>query len=192
MRLELITGSSDPITRAEAKTHCRIPTTYTAEDTYIDGLITSARVYLERRTGRQIVTATWNGFDDEFPEWELELPRFPLASVTHVKYYDSDGVLQTFDSAKYIVDTASQPGVIVPAPDQEWPDVQTDRRNAVEVRFIAGQAVASVPGDIKQLVKFLVAHLYENREPVNIGNIVTPIPFAVESMITALKPRGLS
>ncbi len=33
-------------------------------------------------------------------------------------------------------------------------------------------------------MKLLVAHFEANREPVNIGNIVPPLPFAVEALLS--------
>ena len=51
MRLTLQTApASEPVTRDEAKTHCRV--IGTADDSYVDSLITAARLYVERRTGR--------------------------------------------------------------------------------------------------------------------------------------------
>jgi uncharacterized phiE125 gp8 family phage protein len=189
--LKLVTApASEPVTRAEAKTHCRIPTAFTGDDTYVDGLITASREYIEGRTGRQFVTATWRLFLDDFPAGEIIVPRFPLASVTHLKYYDTDGVQQTLSSGAYIVDDAVEPGEIVLAPNNDWPVVQTDRRNAIEIEFIAGQAAASVPAKAKHAVKFLVAHFYELREPVDALNYAS-IPFTLDALIMALKPGTL-
>jgi hypothetical protein len=40
---------------------------------------------------------------------------------------------------------------------------------------------------LKQAVKMLVGHWYENREPAVIGTIVTQLPFAVQSIINLNK-----
>ena len=191
MRLTLQSApASEPVTTAEAKTHCRV--IGTADDSYIDSLISAARLYVERRTGRALVTQTWDGFLDAFPDDMdvIELPRFPLVSVTHVKYHDANGAQQTWGSSNYIVDAAAWPGVIALAPNVEWPITQDGRRNAVEIRFVAGQAVGSVPADLKHLVKFLVSHFYENREPADALNF-NELPYTVEAMLQALKPQGL-
>jgi uncharacterized phiE125 gp8 family phage protein len=183
--------AEEPVTRTEAKTQARVYSS--SEDTYVDSLIAAARRYLERVTGRQIVTATWGGFLDDFPADRryIELPAYPLASVSFIKYRDTAaGTLQTWDSANYIVDTATEPGLVFLAPDVDWPDVQEDRRNAVEVEFIAGQAAASVPADIKHLVKILVAHWFENREPADTAGM-KELPYSIRSMIRALKPRAI-
>lgn len=181
--------ASEPITTAEAKTHCRVSTS--ADDTYIDTLITAARLYVEGRTGRALVTQTWKLYLDSFPDDDnFPLPRFPVASVTHVKYYDTDGTQQTWNSSNYHSLLTARPPLIALAPDIDWPDTQ-DRYRAVEIQFIAGQAAASVPADVKQLVKFLVAHWYESREPVINGTIVAAVPMTVDFMIQNLKQRGL-
>ncbi|MGH3850697.1 MAG: head-tail connector protein [Pseudonocardiaceae bacterium] len=40
-----------------------------------------------------------------------------------------------------------------------------------------------IPQDLKHALLFVLAHFYENREPVNIGNIVNPLPLTVEALI---------
>ncbi len=40
-----------------------------------------------------------------------------------------------------------------------------------------------IPQDLKHALLFVLAHFYENREPVNIGNLVTPLPMTVEALI---------
>ncbi|EKY6155080.1 phage gp6-like head-tail connector protein [Escherichia coli] len=41
----------------------------------------------------------------------------------------------------------------------------------------------ALTGDIKLAVLMLIGHFYENREPVNIGNIVQDIPMTLEILI---------
>jgi uncharacterized phiE125 gp8 family phage protein len=186
------TGPADtPVSVAEVKTHSRI--VGTSQDTYITDLIPAVCRFLQRRTGRQIITATWGGYLDCFPPDAdyFEIPVFPLASVSFVKYYDTDGALQTWAAANYIVDTVSRPGSIWLHPDTtDWPDVHDGRRNAVEVEFVAGQALANVSADVKHLVKLLCAHWFENREPVDSLNY-NELPYTLRSMIRALKPRAI-
>ncbi|CAM6608640.1 head-tail connector protein [Klebsiella quasipneumoniae] len=40
-----------------------------------------------------------------------------------------------------------------------------------------------IEDDIKLALMLLVSHWYENREPVNIGNITTTLPFGVKSIL---------
>jgi uncharacterized phiE125 gp8 family phage protein len=59
----------------------------------------------------------------------------------------------------------------------------------VTVRFVAGYGAtaAAVPFGLKAAIKMLVAHWYARREPVNIGNLVTPIPLTIDSLLWPYK-----
>ena len=69
----------------------------------------------------------------------------PLVSVTHVKYYDADGVLQTLPATYYDVDTRRQPGVIWWDEDYTAPTL-SDEANPLDAEI---QITAQPPG--KQL-----------------------------------------
>lgn len=176
--------TTEPVTTAEAKTHLRVTTS--DDDTYIGTLITVARRHVETITGRALINQTWDYFLDNFPPGDkivIPLPR--LSSVTSVKYTDKDNVQTTFAASKYIVDTNNEPGQIVLAYGESWPTFTPKPINAVEIRFVAGygSGAANVPEGIKQAMLLLIAHWYENREPVNIGNIVTEIPETINALL---------
>lgn len=159
--------TTEPVTTAEAKTHLRVTTS--DDDTYIGTLITVARRHVETITGRALINQTWDYFLDNFPPGDkivIPLPR--LSSVTSVKYTDKDNVQTTFAASKYIVDTNNEPGQIVLAYGESWPTFTPKPVNAVEIRFVAGygSAGSSVPEGIRQAILLLIAHWYENREPV--------------------------
>lgn len=49
-----------------------------------------------------------------------------------------------------------------------------------------------LPGeDVKAAMLLLIGHWYANREAVNIGNITTEIPFAVEALLQPYRIYGL-
>lgn len=176
--------TSEPVTTAEAKTHLRITTS--DDDTYIGTLIAVARKHVETITGRALINQTWDYFLDNFPPGDkivIPLPR--LSSVTSVKYTDKDNVQTTLAASKYIVDTNNEPGQIVLAYGESWPTFTQKPINAVEIRFVAGygSGAANVPEGIKQAMLLLIAHWYENREPINIGNIVTEIPETANALL---------
>lgn len=139
------------------------PTTNTTEDPKLNALIKTARHKAEELTERALITQTWDWFLDKFPSGNLEVPKPPLDSVTHVKYYDTSGDLQTWDSGDYDVDTDSAPGRISPAYGESYPTARLIN-NAVNVRFVAGYGDADdVPQPIKEGILELVAFLYANR-----------------------------
>lgn len=174
--------SEEPISLDEAKTHLREDGT--DQDSLIEGLIIAAREQAEKFTERALCTQSWTLKLDAFPcESFIKLPFPPLISVESVKYYDTDGVLQTMSSSDYVVDTTSLFGKIDLAYGASWPTPR-DIPNAVVVAFTCGYGGRNaVPASIKAAIKLNLSHLYENREAINIGNIVTPIPMAYESLL---------
>tara|TARA_Y100001963_G_scaffold88510_1_gene122293 strand:- start:1593 stop:2168 length:576 start_codon:yes stop_codon:yes gene_type:complete len=186
MSLTLSSGPGvEPLTTAEAKSHLRVDTS--DDDTLIDSLILASRHFVENYTGRQLIQATWvlkrKGFVNE-----LYLPRSPLSSVSSIQYVDEDGATQTLAASVYTVDADSNPGRVVIAYGQDWPNLR-DQINNVTITFVAGYgtAVTDVPEPIRQAIRLLVAHYYETREPYIIGTSASPVPFAVESLLWQYK-----
>lgn len=214
MTLAIVTpAASDPVTLAEAKTHCRVD--FTTDDTYITGLITAATNWVENRTGRQLVTATlrqsWDNTGLQFrpddvalgrvltSQWmqrgdgsyrrsEVWLAREPVSAVSWVKYYDADDVQQTVSSSDYWTDFDSTPPRITPK--TVWPTIHWLRPNAFQVQFIAGYGSASsVPALLKHAIKVMVAHWYEIREPIVLGMPVASVPMSVDAICQQFKTQ---
>jgi uncharacterized phiE125 gp8 family phage protein len=61
----MVPPSLEPVTLAEAKAFLRIEDS--TEDQVVTDLITAARQYVENRTGRALITQTWQLTDDGFP-----------------------------------------------------------------------------------------------------------------------------
>jgi len=180
--LTLITPpTAEPLTTAEAKTHLRITTA--DEDTYIAALVLAARQALEELSGRAFITQTWEYALNSFPSatvgnplGAIWLPKAPLQPVTSITYVDPDGASQTLGASVYTVDTRALPGQIVPAYGQVWPDTRAVV-NAVVVKFVAGfgDDAVDVPEPIRHAMRIHVGTLYEHREDVVTGTIVSPI-----------------
>ena len=188
MALKIYTEpSSEPVTLADAKSHCKI--FITDDDDLINSYITAARKWVEH-TGirRALITQTLELYLDAFPDWEINPPRPPLKTIVSIKYYDTNGVLQTLSSALYTLDIINEPGRITPAYGQCWPSTR-DIMNAVIIQYTAGYGeAAAVPKDIWHAILFLVAHAYENRQPV--GDIGKQIPFSVNALLAPYKIFG--
>ncbi len=173
--------TEEPVSLAEAKLHCRIDGT--EEDSYINALIVAARRHVESRLGQALCETAFVLRLDSFPCGVLELPNAPLISVENVKCIDVNGTEQTVATTVYDVDIASRPGRLRPKFGQFWP-VTRSQMNSVSVEFTAGYGdAADVPKTIKQAILLLVGHWYKTREVVNIGNIVTVIPVAVDALL---------
>jgi uncharacterized phiE125 gp8 family phage protein len=167
----------------DAKPHLRV--TWADEDDVIERLIVGARGEWDR-AGIQLITATWKLKLDRFPWYRepIDLRPRPLLTVVSVKYRDPDDVLQTWASSDYVVDAPAGPvapvpaGRVYPALNKEYPSTAC-RPDAVEIEFTAGYGAEAenVPQDIRDALLDFVGHRFQNREPVNIGNIVTPLPY---------------
>lgn len=180
--------SVEPVSLTEAKAHVR--ETATGQDVLLLSLIAAAREDGEERTARGWVRRAYNLKLDRFPcgGEPILLPKPPLLSVTAITYVDSDGVTQTWSSSEYTVDTASEPGRIVPAFGYVWPSTR-DVPGAVTVRFLSGYGAtaASVPQRLRQACLLTIGSWYENRENEAIGTIVSPIPNAADAIYKQMR-----
>lgn len=171
----------EPVTVDEAKMHLRVDEAN--EDDYIETLITASRQWCEDYTRRSFINTTWTMKQDRFPCGAIELTWPRVQSITSVAYADSSGEAQVISPSGYTLDQ-SEPARLLPAMNTYWPTTRGDV-NDVTVTFISGygSTAVSVPAGIKHAIKLMVSHFYENREPVNIGNIVNEIPLTVQSLL---------
>lgn len=176
MALRKITdASAEPVTLAEAKVHCDIPTGDTTRDTLVTGLITAARTACEERLQRTLIQTDWEFTLDAFPcAIPLRMPR--VISVQSLKYYDTGGVQQTLSAPSYQVDDRSEPGWIVPAYGYSWPSTR-EQINAVTVAYRCGYGTdaASVPAPIKQWILLAIRTMYDNPASVVVSQGVVQL-----------------
>jgi len=166
------------VTLKEAKQHLRVEIGWTDEDDYIKSLIGAATQQAQQITRRKFITQTHDAFLDRWPGCNyIELPFGSLQSVTHVKYTDTDGTLNTVDSGDYTVDTDSDRGRVVLAYGESWPTEALAPDNPIEIRFICGYGddETDIEPSIRQAMKILLSNWYENREETVIGTITSSI-----------------
>ena len=112
MQVEITSDLSvEPVSVAEARDYLRITTT--AEDTIISGLITSARMRLEKFANLSFGAKTIKVYFNELYDWQ-ELPSQPKATITSVK--DSEDIVLIYEERGTpfkSIKTSSSNGVIV-------------------------------------------------------------------------------
>lgn len=183
MALKLITAPLPIVTTAEIKKHVRSEY-FTEDDSYLDDCVAAATDHIdgaEGWVGRAFGTQTWDYVLDAFPCVEgggIRLPLPPLQSVTYIKYVSPDTGLEV-DATDYAVDAYSDPGWVMPSTDG-WPTPMATI-NAVRVRFVCGYS--TVPPAVKQAVKLLAGHYYENRESVVLDARPSELPQAVKALL---------
>ena len=158
-------------------------------ETYLNRAITTQtlELYLDRLffySDINYLEGTFTAPDMEYNSNYIVLPKPPVASVTHVKYFDDDDTEYTYASTNYYVDLISDQARIVLRTGKSWPTVTATRNaNAYVVRYVAGYGGASdVPEPIVQAIKLLTSHLYENREAVT-SLSVNSIPYTIGAML---------
>lgn len=162
----------EPLTLAEVKLNLRQDDS--ADDSIIAGLIAAAREQVEHRTGRALITQTWEHTWDSFPV-TINLSPTQIQSVLSVKYIDADGNQQTLPADQYQVDSDSAPGRIMPAYGLSWPGCK-NVPNAVRVQYTCGygDTSAEVPAAIKHWMQIMIATWYAQKEFLVDGRMAAP------------------
>lgn len=166
--LLLVTAPTEwPVSLAEVKQFSKLNAEITEDDPVFERARKFATERCEHVTGRALCTQTWKQFLDGFPCGRdgdvIRLYKPPAASVTHVKYLDTEGTLQTLASTEYKVDIYREPARIAPAYGKYWPTTRIEL-NAVEIQFVCGQPASAIPEQIKLLLSHAVNHCYFRRE----------------------------
>lgn len=191
MPIEVISPPSfEPVSLAEARRWLRLEDDDTANTAVLQILIKAMREDLENRTHRAFIQRQYRLNLEGYPTdptygYRIELPFPPLRSVDSFKYYDSDGTLQTLAEDQYEVHHEAEPAFIVPAYQVTWPSYRL-RPDAIQVTFTAGYAAGSppdeassqesLPANARLWLQTKLATLFENREQIMVGTIVTKIP----------------
>lgn len=178
--LQTVAPASEPVSRAEAKNHCRIDSDLTADDTLIDLMISAARRYAEKDCARSFITQQWRLVMDSFPGPSLmgmpygevftmpghaiQLERGPVQSVDSIKYLDS-GTLITLATSAYVSDLTGPVPRVTPVFGQIWPPISTPQIGNVQVNYTAGygNAATNVPESVRLWMLVAVQTVYKNR-----------------------------
>lgn len=170
----------------DVKAHLR--RTDTADDSYITNLIDSAADFVEQKTGRALLSQTWN-LTTDFCGHAIHLVLPPIQSVTSVKYLDPDGDEQTLASDAYrVADLGAWSTNIWPAFGETWPQTQAID-GAVTVEFVTGYGADAdaLPGSMKQAIREIVGTWYDQRSAVTITTVAIEIPLTATAALAPFK-----
>ena len=153
------------VSLSEVKSFIGLPETCSAPlNTKLNLLIDSVTECFERFASTVVMQATFQVKFDEFRN-NLEIRRYPLVSITTVKYFDdaTPSVEQTVSSDDYYIIEDAFYSLLAYANDFIQPSLR-DREQSVIITFLAGFASESskVPADIKTAIIEQVSFLYEN------------------------------
>lgn len=179
----------EPLTLAEAKAYLRVETA--DEDAPIGALIAGARTHVETQTRRALITQSWRLSFDAWPEdGRIRVLPAPLQQLTAARVYDVDGNAQAIDTQAFVLDLAASALAFAP-----WALMQPGRIAAgieLDVTVGYGDAAADVPEALRQAIRLLVAHWYENRGVVASGNTqIASLPMSVNALLAPYRMLSL-
>lgn len=158
----LITGPAvEPVPLAEMKAWLRLDGT--DEDSLVAALTTAARLLVEASAGRFLITQVWRVVRHAWPaDGVITAPYGPLSGLQTAQIFDAQGAAQTLSADLFAVESAYEPGRLRVVGS---PPVPGRRREGIALDLILGYGPTPghVPEVLRQAVRLLVAHWFENR-----------------------------
>jgi uncharacterized phiE125 gp8 family phage protein len=187
----LLSGPAvEPVTVAEAKAHLRIE--HDDDDDTIAALVAGARVHVETQTRRALITQSWRFVRDRWPaDGRIELLPVPLRALSAARFYKSDGSTQSIDTAAFAVDKVSAPAVLSFAPGAMPQPGRVVAGIELDVSVGYGDAASAVPEPLRQAIRVLVAHWYENRGLIAVGATGALLPDSAAKLIAPYRVLSL-
>jgi uncharacterized phiE125 gp8 family phage protein len=178
----LTAPAAEPLSLAEAREFLRVE--HGDDDELIGALIAGARMHVEMQTRRALITQSWRLALDAWPEsGRIDVRPAPLQAVIAARLYDAEGEARPLDLQSFVrvldgTEIAFVPWAM-PAPERAFGGIELD------LRVGYGDAGVLVPEPLRQAIRLLVAHWYENRAPVAIGHETAALPETVTALIAS-------
>jgi uncharacterized phiE125 gp8 family phage protein len=178
----------EPVTLEDAKQFLRVE--HDDDDDVIAALIAGARIHIEAQTRRALITQSWRLVRDAWPaDGRIAVRPSPLQSLDVVRLYDDDGEAAVLDLQGFIADTANAALVFAP-----WSPAQPGRAAAgieLDVTCGYGDDPDDVPEPLRQAIRMIVAHWYDNRGLAAVGQAVAMLPAGVATLVSPYREVAL-
>lgn len=186
--LLLAAPAVEPLSLAEAKAFLRVETS--DDDDVVTALIAAARTHVEAQTRRALITQGWRlSFDGWLANGRMPIVPAPLQALAAARVYDANSVAQMVDTAAFVLDRGASSLFVapwaLPAPGRAQAGIELD----VTVGY--GAAAADVPEPLRQAMRLLVAHWYENRGLVTTGVDYSALPQSIAALIAPYRVLSL-
>lgn len=174
-----VTPTTDLLTLAEIKAHCRVD--HSDDDAVLAALARAATERLDGHAGvlgRCLVTQVWR---QDFPVWgDLRL-WCPDVSAATVTYRDDSDASVTVDASQFEIIDDDVRSILRFKSGFNRPALSSQRSAPISVAMTAGfGAPAAVPAPLRLAALMLTQHAYENRggddvaEPAAVLKLITP------------------
>jgi uncharacterized phiE125 gp8 family phage protein len=179
----------EPVSLDEARSFLRVE--HNDDDEVIAALAAGARIHVEAATRRALITQAWRLSADGWPEdGRLAVRPGPLQSLTAARVYDLENMAHDVDVQAFVPDLGGSALVFapwaVPAPGRSALGIELD----VAVGY--GDAAIDVPEPLRQAIRLLVAHWYDNRGLIVAGTTQAAVlPQAVAALLAPYRMLSL-
>jgi uncharacterized phiE125 gp8 family phage protein len=179
----------EPLSLAEAKAFLRVENN--DDDDVIAALIAGARIHVEAQTRRALITQSWRLSLDAWPDdGRIPVRPAPLQALAAARVYDLDNNAHALDTQSFVLDLAGSTLAFAP-----WALAQPQRIAAgIELDVVCGYGAAAtdVPEPLRQAIRLLAAHWYENRGLVESGITgVAVLPATVSALLAPYRMVSL-
>ena len=178
----------EPLSLDEAKAFLRVE--HSDDDAVIAALMAGSRIHVESQTRRALITQSWRlSADDWPPDGRLQILPAPLQALTAARVYDFEGLAHDVDVQAFVLDKGASllafaPWAL-PAPGRVAAGIELD----VTVGY--GDAASDVPEALRQAIRLLVAHWYDNRGLIAVGQRGAELPATVSALIAPYRMLSL-
>ncbi|HUL88440.1 MAG TPA: head-tail connector protein [Pseudolabrys sp.] len=178
----------EPLSVEEAKTFLRVE--HSDDDEVIRALVAGARMHVEAQARIALVTQRWRLTFDRWPHHgRIAVKPGPLRSLDAVRVYDLQGHPQSVDTQAFVPDFGASTLAFMPwmlsVPGRIAAGIELD----VTIGF--GDAATDVPEPLRQALRLLVAHWYENRGLVGAANESLVLPASLAALIAPYRTLSL-
>jgi uncharacterized phiE125 gp8 family phage protein len=186
----LITApAAEPLALDEARVFVRADTH--DDDELIASLIAAARQHVEMQTRRALITQSWRLTLDAWPaDGRIRVSPGPLQALTAARVYDAAGETANLDLQGFVPALGKSALAFVP-----WAMTQPGRAAAgieLDVRVGYGDTAAQVPEPLRQAMRLLMAHWYENRGLIVPGAMsLAALPATVAALLAPYRMVSL-
>jgi uncharacterized phiE125 gp8 family phage protein len=179
-----------PVDLPDAKAYLRVD--HDHENELITALLRAATAAVEAMSGQHLIEQGWSVLLDDWPAGGVIcLAIGPVMALDEIRLYSDTGTYAVIDEAHYYLDAASRPARVVLRPDRVWAR-PGQLANGIEIRLRSGfgPAAEDVPDELRQAIRSLAAHWYENREASS-DPMMKTVPMGVSALVSAHRGIGL-
>ncbi len=180
--------AAEPLALDETRAFLRVE--HTDDDELIAALIAGARIHVEAQTRRALIAQSWRLVLDAWPaDGRIDVRPAPLQAVTAARVFNGEGAAQTIDPQAFVPDLGASALAFMP-----WALPAPGRMAAgIEIDVTAGygDSALAVPEPLRQAVRLLVAHWYENRSVVAAAASGALLPAGVAALLAPYRMVSL-